>query len=248
MQVKHVKTSILASVLVIIVTFMFSSSIIAYSSNSLYDYDDMDELLSLMEPYIERMESAQRMEAAALELGYSDNHYVIQLAQKEYQEALEACEPYQEVYEDLQARWELKEQEYPDATQIWSYLKNLGYNNYVCAGILGNIMAESGGNTLYIQPLVQGGFYGICQWNQAYSEVWGASLDEQLDFLRDTIEYELDTFGYAYAKDFDYGAFLHLTDEQDAALAFSKCYERNAPESYNIRKTNATEALEYFTS
>ena len=162
MQVKHVKTSILASVLVIIVTFMFSSSIMAYSSNLLYDYDDMDELLSLMEPYIERMESAQRMEAAALELGYSDNHYVIQLAQKEYQEALEACEPYQEVYEDLQARWELKEQEYPDATQIWSYLKNLGYNNYVCAGILGNIMAEAGGNTLYIQPLVQGGFYGIC--------------------------------------------------------------------------------------
>ena len=208
----------------------------------------MDELLSLMKPYTDKMNSARQMEEAALALGYSENHYVIQLARQEYQEAQEACAPYQEIYDSLEARWSEKEAEYPEATQIWTYLKNLGYNDYVCAGILGNIMAEAGGSTLDIQPLVQGGFYGICQWNQAYSEVWGASLEEQLDFLRDTIKYELDTFGYAYGKDFDYGAFLQLTDEKDAALAFSKCYERNAPNSYNIRQVNATKALEYFTS
>ena len=208
----------------------------------------MDELLSLMKPYTDKMNSARQMEEAALELGYSENHYVIQLARQEYQETQEACAPYQEIYDSLEARWSEKEAEYPEATQIWTYLKNLGYNDYVCAGILGNIMAEAGGNTLNIQPLVQGGFYGICQWNQAYSEVWGASLEEQLDFLRDTIKYELDTFGYAYGKDFDYGAFLQLTDEKDAALSFSKCYERNAPSSYNIRQVNATKALEYFTS
>ena len=245
---KHFKTGIIVGVLAIIVTFVASSSIIAYSSDTSYSYDDMDELLSLMKPYTDKMNSARQMEKAALELGYSENHYVVQLARQEYQEAQEACAPYQEIYDSLEARWSEKEAEYPEATQIWTYLKNLGYNDYVCAGILGNIMAEAGGNTLKIQPLVQGGFYGICQWNQAYSEVWGASLEEQLDFLRDTIEYELDTFGYAYGKDFDYGAFLQLTDEKDAALAFSKCYERNAPSSYNIRQVNATKALEYFTS
>lgn len=245
---KHFKTGIIVGVLAIIVTFVASSSIIAYSSDTSYSYDDMDELLSLMKPYTDKINSARKMEEAALELGYSENHYVIQLAKQEYQEAQEACAPYQEIYDSLEARWSEKEAEYPEATQIWTYLKNLGYNDYVCAGILGNIMAEAGGNTLNIQPLVQGGFYGICQWNQAYSEVWGASLEEQLDFLRDTIEYELDTFGYAYGKDFDYGAFLQLTDEKDAALAFSKCYERNAPSSYNIRQVNATKALEYFTS
>lgn len=245
---KHFKTGIIIGVLAIIVTFVASSSIIAYSSDTSYSYDDMDELLSLMKPYTDKMNSAKQMEKAALELGYSENHYVIQLARQEYQEAQEACAPYQEIYDSLEARWSEKEAEYPEATQIWTYLKNLGYNDYVCAGILGNIMAEAGGSTLNIQPLVQGGFYGICQWNQAYSEVWGASLEEQLDFLRDTIEYELDTFGYAYGKDFDYGAFLQLTDEKDAALAFSKCYERNAPSSYNIRQVNATKALEYFTS
>ena len=245
---KHFKTGIIVGVLAIIVTFVAGSSIIAYSSDTSYSYDDMDELLSLMKPYTDKMNSARQMEEAALGLGYSENHYVIQLARQEYQEAQEACAPYQEIYDSLEARWSEKEAEYPEATQIWTYLKNLGYNDYVCAGILGNIMAEAGGNTLKIQPLVQGGFYGICQWNQAYSEVWGASLEEQLDFLRDTIEYELDTFGYAYGKDFDYGAFLQLTDEKDAALAFSKCYERNAPSSYNIRQVNATKALEYFTS
>lgn len=245
---KHFKTGIIVGVLAIIVTFVASSSIIAYSSDTSYSYDDMDELLSLMKPYTDKMNSARQMEEAALALGYSENHYVIQLARQEYQEAQEACAPYQEIYDSLEARWSEKEAEYPEATQIWTYLKNLGYNDYVCAGILGNIMAEAGGSTLDIQPLVQGGFYGICQWNQAYSEVWGASLEEQLDFLRDTIKYELDTFGYAYGKDFDYGAFLQLTDEKDAALAFSKCYERNAPNSYNIRQVNATKALEYFTS
>lgn len=245
---KHFKTGIIVGVLAIIVTFVASSSIIAYSSDTSYSYDDMDELLSLMKPYTDKMNSARQMEEAALALGYSENHYVIQLARQEYQEAQEACAPYQEIYDSLEARWSEKEAEYPEATQIWTYLKNLGYNDYVCAGILGNIMAEAGGSTLDIQPLVQGGFYGICQWNQAYSEVWGASLEEQLDFLRDTIKYELDTFGYAYGKDFDYGAFLQLTDEKDAALAFSKCYERNAPSSYNIRQVNATKALEYFTS
>lgn len=205
---KHFKTGFIVGVLAIIVTFVAGSSIIAYSSDTSYSYDDMDELLSLMKPYTDKMNSARQMEEAALKLGYSENHYVIQLARQEYQEAQEACAPYQEIYDSLEARWSEKEAEYPEATQIWTYLKNLGYNDYVCAGILGNIMAEAGGNTLNIQPLVQGGFYGICQWNQAYSEVWGASLEEQLDFLRDTIKYELDTFGYAYGKDFDYGAFL----------------------------------------
>lgn len=39
--------------------------------------------------------------------------------------------------------------EYPEATEVWIYLRyGLGYNEYVCAGILGNMMAEVGGGTL----------------------------------------------------------------------------------------------------
>ena len=44
----------------------------------------------------------------------------------------------------------INKDEYPEAYKIWHYLKKLGYNDYVCAGIMGNIMAECGGQTLNI--------------------------------------------------------------------------------------------------
>ena len=39
-----------------------------------------------------------------------------------------------------------KKEKYPEARKIWNYLtKNMKLNNYVAAGIIGNIMAEVGG-------------------------------------------------------------------------------------------------------
>jgi guanyl-specific ribonuclease Sa len=38
-----------------------------------------------------------------------------------------------------------KKEKYPEARKIWNYLKKMGLNNYVAAGIMGNIMAEVGG-------------------------------------------------------------------------------------------------------
>lgn len=140
--------------------------------------------------------------------------------------------------------------EYPAATQIWNYLKSLGYNDHVCAGIMGNIMAEVGGQTLNIRYSLYDGtgyYYGICQWNRGnYGEVHGTGLTTQLNFLRDTIKKEFNTFGYAYRSGFDYQDFLNLTDEREAALAFAKVYERCGSSTYNVRKNNATKALEYF--
>ena len=61
-------------------------------------------------------------------------------------------------------------------------MKNLGWNDYVCAGILGNMMAEAGGGTLDLQTTIYGnGFYGLCQWNQVFADkVWGADLKGQM--------------------------------------------------------------------
>ena len=88
----------------------------------------------------------------------------------------------------------------------------------------------------------------MCQWNTAYkNKVWGKDLNGQLDFLRDTIKYEIDTFGYSYKSNFNFNSFLNLENEKDVALAFAECYERCGSDSYNSRKTNATKALEYFT-
>ena len=74
---------------------------------------------------------------------------------------------------------------------------------------MGNLMAEVGGQTLNLQYTLCGkNYYGMCQWSRGYSEIWGAGLTAQCDFLRDTIQYEIDTFGKLYAKGFNFNSFL----------------------------------------
>lgn len=141
------------------------------------------------------------------------------------------------------------ETEYETANIIWNYLKDLDYNDYVCAGILGNMMVECGGHTLDIDPTAETkSYYGICQWSRKYyPDVIGVSLDAQCNYLRDTIKYEIDTFGFLYSKKFNYEQFLTLEDEKDVALAFAKSYERCGSESYEIRQDCATVAYDFFT-
>lgn len=207
-----------------------------------YTYDDLDTLIELIEEQISNMEAAHQMAEAARQLGYSENHEVIKLAREEYIKADNVRQEYQNVYDNLVEHWHQKEEEYPVATYIWSYLKDLGYTDQVCAGILGNIMTEVGGNMLDIQWwLISNTYYGMCQWSKTYyPEVVGASLEEQCDFLRDTIENELDTFGSGYST------FLESSDVTDAALTFAKGYERCGVGTYRLRQENAIAAYNYF--
>ena len=144
---------------------------------------------------------------------------------------------------------EVNEPEYPVASTIWTTLHDdYGLSEYVCAGILGNIMVEAGGSTLEIKADAESkNYYGVCQWSKKYyPEVYGASLDEQCDYLMSNIEAIFRTFGKRYKKSFTYEDFLALTDERDAALAFAKCYERCSSGGYERRKDCATTAYEYF--
>ena len=79
-----------------------------------------------------------------------------------------------------------------------------------------------------------------------YPRVWYTDLDFQLDFLRDTIQRELDTYGYMYQKGMKYSQFLNLTSSKQAALAFAKAYERCSSKSYTARQNNAEKAYNYF--
>lgn len=222
---------------------------IPYSETVSYTLDDMDTLIELIAEQISNMNAAHQMANAARQLNYSENHDVIILAKQEYADANALRIKYQSIYDQLMEHWHQKEEEYPTAAYIWAYFKDLDYSNQVCAGILGNIMAETGGNTLEIQATISGnGYYGMCQWDNAYSNVQGASLEEQCDYLRDTIKYEFNTFGYVYKRSFGYDNFLELTDIKDAALAFAKCYERCSSESYYTRQQNAIAAYNYFIS
>ena len=140
-------------------------------------------------------------------------------------------------------------EEYEVARYIWDYFKSLGWNDAVCAGVMGNLMSEVGGQTLDIQYWLygKGNHYGMCQWSlRYYPTIEGADLDTQLEFLKNNIEYEINVFGYKYQKGFNYNKFLQLEDEKEAALAFAKAYERCGGGGYTRRQKNATKAYNYF--
>lgn len=130
------------------------------------------------------------------------------------------------------------------SAQVWNHLVGLGLNKYVCAGIMGNIMAEVGGNTLDISTyscVDTGTYYGICQWgwgrkDRLLSE-YGTSLDDQLRFLSVELFEEIPKGS----------SFYNMQDEKEAALYFAKYYERCGSGSYSVRQDNASVALAYFT-
>lgn len=133
---------------------------------------------------------------------------------------------------------------YSQATQVWTGLKALGLNNYVCAGIMGNIMAEVGGQTLDISRWPQyslKSYYGICQWSgsrkQRLLNDFGTTLEDQIRFLSVEL-FEVIPKG---------NSFYNMQDEKKAALYFAKYYERCGSSSYSVRQSNATKALQYFT-
>lgn len=133
---------------------------------------------------------------------------------------------------------------YNQATQVWNYLRNnLGLNEYVSAGIIGNIMAEVGGQTLDISrwPIYSKNYYyGICQWagnrKQRLLNDFGTTLEAQITFLGVEL-FEV------IPKD---NSFYSMQNEKETALYFAKYYERCSSKYYSIRQSNATKALEYF--
>lgn len=205
------------------------------------------ELKSLIQEYQEIVNSAHDLAEATRALGYDENHPIIEFAKKEYETANEYLEIYQNRLNEINSQWNDKLSTYPVATEIWLYMKDQGWNDAVCAGILGNMMAECGGHTLSLQPTASNKYYyGICQWSKGYPSVWYSNLDSQCEFLINTIEYEFNTFGSSYKRGFNFNSFLNLNDEKEVAKAFAKCYERCGSSSLNQRQKNATIAYNYF--
>lgn len=246
------KKKIVQLVIILVIVTIFtagnvfaSSPFIPTEGLSIESFFEIDE-----EALDERQELAHQMAECARALGYEENSEIVLTAKKEWWSAQSERQLNTEAYE----AWTIKYEEYPYATYVWLYLTNtLGYNDYVAAGIIGNMMAEVGGGTLDLQYWLyssgSGYYYGICQWNKKnYPDVRGCDLIEQCEFLGKTIEYELDTFGYAYSRGYKYEDFLELTDTEEAALMFAKCYERCAESTYAVRQRYANKAYEYFVT
>ena len=217
----------------------------------------MEELQALIEEAYAAQQSASDLAESARELGWPEDSDAIESAKAEWWNAKLAIEVYQSRYDVLFAeaeaeriRWEKKMAEYPAATEVWLYMKGLGWNDYVCAGIMGNLMAEVGGQTLNLQYMLisDDGYFGMCQWSRGYSQIWGKGLKDQYTFLNKTIKYEMDTFGHLYKRGFNLNAFLNMDNTREAALAFAKCYERCHHRTYTIRQNNAEKAYNYFVN
>lgn len=150
-------------------------------------------------------------------------------------------------------KWQEKENEYYYATKTWQYLKDLGYSDVACAGILGNLMAECGGHTLKLDPFLYdaatGNYYGMFQWSiHYYPRAEGMTFEEQLDYYAETSIPIFKTWGKEYYNGFTLDDFNKLTDPRDAALAFAKVYERCASWTYERRQNFSEVAYKYFVS
>ena len=217
--------------------------------HELKETDDINELNNLIADCASRMDAATQMAEACKALGYEEDDPVIKLAEEEYSNAESDMNYYQELLADAERI--LRENEYPAASTVWHYLtETMGLNEHVAAGILGNMMAEVGGQTLHLQVDCSGrGYYGICQWSRKYmvDDITGSNLDTQLEYLNKTIEDEFAVFGDLYTSGFTYQDFCNMQNAQDAAKAFAVVYERCGSGSYSVRKSNAVKAYEYYT-
>lgn len=242
------------AILIVISTIGLSTptSSEAYIPSDIYYVEpkDFDELKEILAHFQERMDNAHNMAVAARSLGYSEESQIIFEATTHYNNAVTRYNYYyNRYYKTMYQEQVLAKQfeQYPVATQTWERLKTQGFNDYVAAGILGNIMAETGGQTLNILYAIDSGsHFGMCQWSKYYCPtIIGKDLEAQCDYLISTMKQEFDAFGFIYYKGFDYDGFCSLTDEKAAARAFNLCYERSDDKTTQ-REKNATIALNFF--
>ena len=234
--------------LVVVVTVQ---SICFYNYKSSYKEEvsvlqtELDSL-SKQNEELETKVSEQEETLANNEKVLLDKDAQIQELEKEKQALQQSVAKQAAVKQSAKAQSFKADGNYDQAIQVWNSLRALGLNEYVCAGILGNIMAEVGGQTLDISRWAQYSanntkYFGICQWaggrKQRLLNDFGTTLEDQIRFLSVEL-FEVIPKG---------NSFYNMQDEKQAALYFAKYYERCGSGSYNVRQSNATKALQYFT-
>ena len=142
------------------------------------------------------------------------------------------------------------EKEHYYAAKVFEYFMQRGFSREVACAIIGNMMIETSGGTLDLNPTIyspSGNYFGLCQWSQKYCPgTKDLPFEQQLDYLLGSMPWEFNTFGKNYKSGFKYEDFIKMTDVEDAALAFAKSYERCTPVSFKMRQEAAAKAYEYF--
>lgn len=153
-----------------------------------------------------------------------------------------------------EAKWAERARQYPVATRIWRYMKdNFGWSDAVCAGIIGNILAEAGGGyTMQIPTkIATSGPYGLCQWlggrkNYLVKKYgYHATVEQQLEFMYDEL-YGTDGVRKQVSNS-KREQILNAETPEDAAMKFCRWFERPGGKGL-IRKSYARKVYNYFTS
>lgn len=211
---------------------------------SVYDIDyTADELRTMIATCEKNKAVAHEMADCARALGYPEDHVIIKTAGSRWWEEQGARNQYRKMLAVVEEREALRKKaaEYPYAMKVWELLEAEGFNNYVIAGILGNMMRETGGDTLALNPFwYVGNYYGLCMWDLSYTpKVAGKDIPGQIQVLVDTMPGNMGRSVY--------DRFCTLQDEREAALIFAQYYERCSSAGYGLRKDDATAALKFFT-
>lgn len=149
-------------------------------------------------------------------------------------------------------------EQYPEATQIWFYMKeNFGWSDIVCAGIMGNIMAEIGGGSAEGAlgfgdkwKIDKASGMGMFQWTagrrKEIKTIYGntPTIEQQLDFMYNELYGSNGVTKQVKSNELE--AILNADTPEKVAANFAQYFERCASFSYTPRKNYARFAYDYF--
>lgn len=214
-----------------------------------------DEANSLLDEAMKRQETAQIVLDGLTELGYEPDHPAIVMAYAELENRTADIAYYQEKQTEWKEihKWEVRASEYPVATQVWLYMKEeFGWSNTVCAGIMGNMMAECGGcwTSDLDWDVSSSSGYGMIQWlggrKQQLFNIYGSSpsIEDQLNFMKDEL---FGTNGVTkQVTDSQLDKIINADNPEDCAYAFACYFERCGKDHRWVRRDYARRAYEYF--
>ena len=212
----------------------------------LIESDSIEELENELAYCQNNLYLSQLLIEFAIELEYGDTQDFLAVIYEDCQNYQSYIQYYEDKIDELNKLQQAKD--YPTAAYIWNYLKAQGWSDYVCAGIMGNIMQETGGRTLNINYTFDGnGYYGICCWSKKYHpDVVGLDLEGQCAYLVETVEKIMNTYGKMYKRGYTFEDFLEAESIEEAANAFMVVYERPGYKKSPKRVRNGEKAYEYF--
>lgn len=215
----------------------------------------LEEANTALEDAIFRRDTTSSVYEELLLLGYTEEHPAVVMAKTDLQNAEEDIEYYteQQLIRQEEENWRVRAEEYPVATQAWLYMKNeLGFSDIVCAGIMGNMMAECGGcwTSDLDWDIKSYSGYGMIQWlsgrKQQLFSIYGdnPSVENQLDFMKDEL---YGTNGVTkQVTDSQLDKIINAETPEDCAYAFACYYERCGEGHRWVRRDYARRAYEYF--